>query len=200
KDLVVDPYDATQSTWYAAVFSGWGGPPNRLGGLYRTIDRGMSWTRLTDPDRMLAVESVTFSPTDPEVGFVTTETQGLGYSTNIRSTSPTFLLVDNYPFMHPERVFFNPYNPNEIWITSFGTGLRVGTVSVCSVVPSPITSLKPAESGPEGGLFPPDQLLASPVVVVRGQAAVLRPPPLGSPEPISWEDSWNDLPGHKWQA
>ena len=28
KDVVVDPGDPTQSTWYAGVFSGWGGPAN----------------------------------------------------------------------------------------------------------------------------------------------------------------------------
>ncbi|MGZ3930632.1 MAG: hypothetical protein ACXVP0_04525, partial [Bacteroidia bacterium] len=33
KDIVIDPNDATQNTWYAGVFSGWGGPPNGLGGL-----------------------------------------------------------------------------------------------------------------------------------------------------------------------
>ena len=35
KDILIDPNDATQSTWYVCVYSGWGGPPNGLGGLYR---------------------------------------------------------------------------------------------------------------------------------------------------------------------
>lgn len=39
-DLVVDPYDGRQNTWCGCVFSGWGGSPNGLGGLYRTTDRG----------------------------------------------------------------------------------------------------------------------------------------------------------------
>ena len=46
EDIVIDPHDATRSTWYACVFSGWGGvaggPPNGLGGLYRTTNRGVS--------------------------------------------------------------------------------------------------------------------------------------------------------------
>ena len=29
------------------------------------------------------------------------------------------------PFRQPERVFFNPFNPNEVWVTSFGGGVMV---------------------------------------------------------------------------
>src|SRR5688572_7669477 len=43
KDVVIDPHDPNQNTWYAAVFSGWGGAPNGLGGLYRTTNRGVNW-------------------------------------------------------------------------------------------------------------------------------------------------------------
>jgi hypothetical protein len=28
---------------------------------------------------------------------------------------------------HPMRVFFNPYKTNEVWVASFGGGLRVQT-------------------------------------------------------------------------
>jgi hypothetical protein len=57
---------------------------------------------------------------------MTTETKGLWYSININSATPTFSLVTSYPFRQPERVFFNPFNPLEIWVTSFGNGMRVG--------------------------------------------------------------------------
>ena len=33
QDVVVDTNDTTQSTWYGGVYSGWGGPPNGLGGF-----------------------------------------------------------------------------------------------------------------------------------------------------------------------
>jgi photosystem II stability/assembly factor-like uncharacterized protein len=128
KDVVVDPFDATQNTWYAGVYSGWGGPPNGLGGLYKTTDRGQTWTRITSGlDR---VESVTFNPTDSTEAFLTTETQGLWYSNTAHAASPTFTQVAGYPFRQPERVFYHPNNPNEIWVTSFGNGIRVGTVAV----------------------------------------------------------------------
>ncbi|MBI2826335.1 MAG: hypothetical protein HYX69_16760 [Planctomycetia bacterium] len=125
KDVVIDPHDPTQNTWYAAVFSGWGGPPNALGGLYRTTDRGQNWTRINALDR---VNSITVSPTNPDEAYLTTETDGLWYTANLRAANPTFTHVDGYKFMQPMRVVYNPFNANEVWVTSFGGGLRVGTI------------------------------------------------------------------------
>ena len=65
---------------------------------------------------------------------MTTETQGLWYSNNIHAATPTFTQVAAYPFRQPERVFFNPFNPNEIWVTSFGNGLRVGVTATAPTV------------------------------------------------------------------
>jgi photosystem II stability/assembly factor-like uncharacterized protein len=126
KDIVIDPYDPAQNTWYTGVFSGWGGPPNNLGGLYRTTNRGVSWTRIND---LLWVESCAFSPHDSNFIFMTTEGNGLWFSSNIRSASPAFNLVSNYSFGHPLRVFYNPHNLNEIWVTSFGNGLKAGDIT-----------------------------------------------------------------------
>ncbi|MGA9772962.1 MAG: BACON domain-containing carbohydrate-binding protein [Blastocatellia bacterium] len=125
KDLVIDPHDSTQNTWYASVFSGWGGPPNGLGGLYKTTNRGQAWTRIKNLDR---VTSCAISPVNPNEMYLTTETEGLWYSSDLNAATPSFAAVTSYPFRQPERVFFNPFNPNEIWITSFGHGLRVGSV------------------------------------------------------------------------
>lgn len=126
KDLVLDPYDPGQSNWYVGVFSGWGGPPNGKGGLYRTTNRGLAWTRISALDR---VTSCTFSPLDSNTVFMTTEVDGLWCSTNIRAAAPDFFAVTNYPFRQPERVFFNPHRPREVWVTSFGHGLRTGWIA-----------------------------------------------------------------------
>jgi hypothetical protein len=124
KDVVVDPSDPTQSTWYAGVWSGWGGPPNNLGGLYRTTNRGLTWTRLLP--ELHRVSSVTFSPVNPDEMYVTTETEGLWWTGNARADNPTFTRVNSFPFRQPERVFFNPYDPAEVWVSTFGNGLYVG--------------------------------------------------------------------------
>ncbi|HKP87917.1 MAG TPA: BACON domain-containing carbohydrate-binding protein [Blastocatellia bacterium] len=142
KDVVIDPHDSAQNTWYVGVFSGWGGPPNGLGGLYKTTNRGQTWSRLNSLDR---VTSCALSPVNPNEIYLTTETEGLWYSNNINAATPTFAAVTSYPFRQPERVFFNPFNPNEIWITSFGNGLRVG--NACGYTLAPGNSFFPASGG-----------------------------------------------------
>jgi hypothetical protein len=126
KDLTIDPYDSTQSTWYAGVWGEWGASAN-LGGLYRTTDRGVTWTRITT--NLKAVGSCTISPVNPDEMYVTTEDQGLWYSANRRAASPTFTALAGYPFRFPTRVFFNPYDANEVWVTSYGNGMRLGRVN-----------------------------------------------------------------------
>ncbi|HEY4797819.1 MAG TPA: T9SS type A sorting domain-containing protein [Bacteroidia bacterium] len=140
KDIVVDPNDATQNTWYVGVFSGWGGAPNGLGGLYKTTNRGTSWTKLTGTtlDR---VTSCTFNPSNANQLYLTTETQGLWMSSNINSGTPTFTNVLSYPFRQPERVFFNPNNANEMWVSSFGNGMKVGLMN-----PIGVAEFSPAEN------------------------------------------------------
>ena len=123
KDLLIDPHDADQNTWYTSVFSGWGGAANGLGGIYKTTNRGLSWERISTLDR---VESVTIHPEKPDEMYVCTEFQGLWFTNNLQADTPSFDRVESYPFQHPLRVFFNPYNSAEIWVTSFGNGLRMG--------------------------------------------------------------------------
>jgi photosystem II stability/assembly factor-like uncharacterized protein len=134
KDVVIDPHDASQNTWYATVFSGWGGAPNGLGGLYKTTNRGQTWTRINNLDR---VNSITVSPTNPSEAYLTTEVEGLWYTENLNAATPTFTQVDGYTFMQPMRVDYNPYDPNEVWVTSFGGGLRVGYVTPEEPEPEP---------------------------------------------------------------
>ena len=98
-------------------------PPNGLGGLYRTTNRGVSWTKINSLDR---VNSVAVDPDDPNEAYLTTETDGLWFTENLQSTNPTFTAVAGYHFMQPMRVVYNPYNSNEVWVTSFGGGFRVG--------------------------------------------------------------------------
>ena len=129
KDLVIYPFDTNQNTWFACVYEAWG--PNRpysAGGLYRTTNRGQSWSAFTC-DRypsLLRVASIAFHPADTNFAFITTEANGLLYSTNILAAAPAFFLAVEYPFFHPMRIFTNPYDAGEIWATSMGNGLRVG--------------------------------------------------------------------------
>lgn len=131
KDVVLDPNDAGQNTWYVGVFKGWGSTAvnNAGGGLYKTTDRGAHWTKINSIDR---VTSVTFDPNDADRIYMTTETQGLWHSDNVNDASPTFSQVTSYNFRQPERVYFNPYDANEVWVTSFGNGMSVGNTNGCA--------------------------------------------------------------------
>lgn len=152
-DIVLDPADSAQNTWYVAVYSGWGGAPNGLGGLYRTTDRGLSWSKLTASlfDR---VTSVTFNPLDVTEAYLTTETQGLWVSHNMNTVTPAWSLVDAYPFRQPERVFFNPYNPDEIWVTSFGNGMKKALINTVDIAEPYLTDRHfSAFPNPNDGLF-----------------------------------------------
>jgi Secretion system C-terminal sorting domain len=147
-DVVVDPSDVTQNTWYACVYTHWGGTSSNQGGLYRTTNRGALWTKLTGTT-FARVNSITFDPVTANRAYLTTETQGLWVSNNMNATTPTWSLVSSYPFRQPVRVYFNPFNTAEMWVSSFGNGLKVGsntalgnpvftnTASSISVYPNP---------------------------------------------------------------
>ena len=74
------------------------------------------------------MNSATVSPDNPNALYFTTETDGLWYTDNVQQTSPAFSRVESYGFRQPMRVFFNPYNSKEIWVSSFGAGLKKGLI------------------------------------------------------------------------
>lgn len=47
---------------------------------------------------------------------------------------PNWRLVTSYPFRQPERVFFNPYKLNEMWVSSFGNGMKVGEIETTGTI------------------------------------------------------------------
>ncbi len=164
KDVVVDPSDSNQNTWYACVFSNWGSTASGQGGLYKTTNRGSSWTKLT-ASQFDRVTSITFNPQNHNEAYLTTETQGLWMSSNMNASTPTWTLVSSYPFRQPERVYFNPYNPNEMWVSSFGNGMKLGTFSsttngipvvannnILRAYPNPVTDNLIIESEMKGSL------------------------------------------------
>ena len=124
QDVVVDPNDTGGNIWYACVFEGWGTSGIQgTGGLFRTTNQGQSWTRINDNFR---VNSCSFKPGSPGEVYFTTETDGLWYSSDASAAVPHFTQVSSYPFRHPMRVFFSPYNSAETWVTSFGDGIKLG--------------------------------------------------------------------------
>ena len=125
-DVEISP--GNDSVWYASVRSHWG--PNNLeqGGVYKSTDRGQNWVRIKDFYR---VWSMTIHLTNPDIAYVCThdDQNGLQYTENLTSSTPVFERVESYHFANPNRVFFNPYDEGEIWVASYGNGLKKGIVS-----------------------------------------------------------------------
>ncbi len=123
KDLVVDAADPSESTWYVGVFQAWNlSAAAESNGLYRTTNRGQTWQRIWPGQN---VESVSIDPNNPARMFVATESDGLWLTTNLSSATPSFRADADYPFPHPLRIFFNPNERDEVWVASFGGGIRV---------------------------------------------------------------------------
>jgi hypothetical protein len=120
-NVEIDPNDTTQNTWLAFA-----GNKTTAPGVYRTTDRGVTWTNVyTQP-----VLSGSFHPTLPNTLYICTEFDGLIYATNTNSFSFIINPVSSYPFRRPQKVFFNPYDINEVWVASFGNGFRMGMTSI----------------------------------------------------------------------
>ncbi|MBS1513960.1 MAG: hypothetical protein JSS63_02940 [Bacteroidetes bacterium] len=119
--LTIDPYDVAQNTWLACTrqtnFLGSASQP----GIWKTTNRGVNWTKIFDSSSV----RVDFHPARANEMYISTESVGLYYAVNT-NTSPSFTKQNQYPFRTPTGVFFNPYNSNEVWITSLGNGMRVG--------------------------------------------------------------------------
>lgn len=126
KDLVIDPHDPTQNTWYATVwgrFTTFAGPNNQgNGGLYRSTNRGQSWTRIWANE---LAESITIHPSVPGAAYVTAENDGLFFTSNL-GAAPSIERVEAFPFWRPKRVFFKPGNACELWVTTMGGGIWKG--------------------------------------------------------------------------
>lgn len=118
RSVSIDPFDNTQNTFFACI----SGNGNGNAGVYKTINRGSNWSLVIPSKKSI---SCTFNPALANEMYLTTEDEGLYYYTNTNST-PSPIFVNSYPFKKPQQVFFNPYNTNEVWVTSFGNGLKVG--------------------------------------------------------------------------
>jgi hypothetical protein len=65
--------------------------------------------------------------------YICTANDGLFYAMEVNSENPVVIPVPGYPFRAPERVFFNPYDPSEVWVASWGNGLRVGHTTISAI-------------------------------------------------------------------
>jgi photosystem II stability/assembly factor-like uncharacterized protein len=126
----------SDSTLYVCVFSGWGGDPNNRGGSYRTYNAYSdtpSWTQIFATEEPCRIYNVWFHPDNPDLMYASTEWMGLYKSENASSASPTFELVEDFPFGFPTNFSYSPY-AEELWVTTFGGGIWLGNTDTSYVI------------------------------------------------------------------
>lgn len=142
RDVVVDP--ANENRWFACVWNtdlnsvtvavadpgGGNVNPQTQGGIWRTENAGTTWSRIWQGDATYS-GSATSCTIHPETTLgemlVATRFGGLWQTGDCRAGSPVFARVATYGFRAPERVYYDPYDHNKLWITSSGFGITEAT-------------------------------------------------------------------------
>ncbi|MGA1277351.1 MAG: T9SS type A sorting domain-containing protein [Candidatus Kapaibacteriota bacterium] len=136
--ISVDPHDPYRNTWYACTWSNPLQSTDNSGGVYRTTNRGNSWTRLLtlpqDDGYSGNVNACTMSPIQPSLMYVGTATHGLYASQNAQSASPVFSeLAMIFPARASRTFSFHPNAQWDMHIGTDGNGLRFGTHQIPAI-------------------------------------------------------------------
>lgn len=131
-DVIIDPQDSNQNTWYVGVDAVEGYTPNS--GLFKTTDRGQSWTCIpvvTDPIYN-GVISATINANTHEM-YVATASYGVYYSSNANAAVPTFTRLTSVKYSgRINRIVLNPYDMNQVWVATHGGGMELGLAGTTS--------------------------------------------------------------------
>lgn len=115
-DLAADPSDPS-ILWVASA----------SGGIWKTENRGHTWTPLTDDFPVSAFGAIALAPSDPEIVYIGSGEQNNRQSTNwgngvYRSTdggaSWTHLGLDDT--RHIGKILVHPDNPDVVWVAALG--------------------------------------------------------------------------------
>jgi photosystem II stability/assembly factor-like uncharacterized protein len=127
RDIAVAPAQAGEpyaQRWFAAAagYDASSGPGD--GGVYRTTDAGVNWTRIWTAR---TAKSVTWVPGVKPVLYVGTDADGLWFSANPLDASPTFSKLSLFPFESVGKVFTSGLREDcSIWVTTQGGGIWRG--------------------------------------------------------------------------
>jgi hypothetical protein len=94
--------------------------------------------------------------------FFSTQYDGLWCTTNLTAPAPNFFAVTNYPFKQPVRIFYDPYDTNRLWVTSFGHGMYVGLFRTNATPP---VAFPPGDVNDDQHVTGSDSLLINQVLV-----------------------------------
>ncbi|MBB3701064.1 hypothetical protein KMW28_19940 [Flammeovirga yaeyamensis] len=137
--FALDPDDADMNTWFAGSVGG---------GIWKTTDRGQSWTNLTPDLPNIAISSLVIAPSNHDVMYATTG-EGFGGSAGFIKGDGVLKSVDggttwtqltstvaNEDFQNTNRIIVDPNNENNIvvctsndplWASAFTSGIFKST-------------------------------------------------------------------------
>jgi len=124
KDFEVSP-DSSDVIFFGATH-GWSWPdPSGQSGVYRTTDGGESWERVLQegPQHFGAY----LHPGRPGWIYATLTEGAPGHSLWLsRDDGDTWRPMESFPFTNPQRVEFDPVDPDTIYVTTFGASVLRG--------------------------------------------------------------------------
>ena len=124
KDMEVSPQSSDVIFFGAA--HGWGWPdPSGQSGLYRTTDGGETWQRVAQegPQHFGAY----FHPARPGWVYMTLTEGAPGHSLWLsQDDGDTWRPMESFPFTNPQRVEFDPADPDTIYVATFGASVLRG--------------------------------------------------------------------------
>jgi hypothetical protein len=119
RQVYVEPEDASGNTWFICSNSANGS----AAGIWKTTNGGTAWTQVwASPAGVAGAQAFVIDPATHEA-FVATQGSGMYYCSNIDSSSPTFTWLSGFPHANPSSLTLNPFNPDQLWVTTFGGGM-----------------------------------------------------------------------------
>jgi len=119
KDFSVSPQSSE------IIFLGASNAGNQQGGLYRTIDGGKTWQRVSRQG--VGHFGAYFDPKRPGWAYATVADWGNSPTLWLtRDNGDTWEAFEEFPFIDPLRVEFDPADPDVIYVTTWGGGVWRG--------------------------------------------------------------------------
>jgi hypothetical protein len=149
-DVTIDPNDPTQQTWYAGMERygyGWYNTPGLGDFMYKSTNGGQTWSiwgyvnNSTPPFDVSCTQalSIVIVPGTTEM-FIGMKLTGLYYCADYTAATPVFTQT-SFPFWHINSMAINPFNPDQLWITTFGNGMYTANIGPTAARPNPVTDL-----------------------------------------------------------
>jgi hypothetical protein len=139
--LTIDPNDPTQQTWYVTVADS--GSVITNGFIYKTTNGGTTWTAWSDVcgtgngKSGFAAGYALYVQPGTDAIYLGTPDNGVFYcpNGNVPAGTAVFTRLNNLPALGVSGIYGNPWNSNQIWVTTTGQGTFYGDTTSTTATP-----------------------------------------------------------------